>query len=98
MYKPATNMTVYATYGSSLQQGDLAPGTAANPGEALAPYRSTEVEAGYKLVLPTVAFSTAVFRIDRPFANIDPADNMFRISGDQVNNGVEASVSCLWSR
>ena len=93
MYKPATNMTVYATYGSSLQQGDLAPGTAANPGEGLPPYRSTEAEVGYKLVLPRIAFSTAVFRIDRPFANVDPADNVFKISGDQVNTGVEASVS-----
>src|SRR6202022_3595187 len=93
MYKPANNMTVYATYGSSLQQGDLAPGTAANPGEALSPDRSTEAEGGYKLVLPRVAFSTAVFRIDRPFANTDPADNVFKISGDQVNSGVEASVS-----
>ena len=49
MYKPAANMTVYGTYGSSLQQGDLAPGTAANPGEALPPYRSTQAEVGYKL-------------------------------------------------
>jgi len=93
MYKPAANMTIYATYGSSLQQGDLAPGTAANPGAALAPYRSSQVEAGYKLALPRIAFSTAVFRIDRPFANTDPVDNVFKISGDQVNNGVEATVS-----
>ena len=93
MYKPAGNMTLYATYGSSLQQGDLAPGTAANPGEGLAPYRSTQGEVGYKLVLRKVAFSTAAFRIRRPFANIDPADNVFKISGDQINNGVEASVS-----
>jgi iron complex outermembrane receptor protein len=93
IYKPAANMTVYATYGSSLQQGDLAPGTAANPGEGLAPYRSTQIEAGYKLTLPRVAVTTAVFRIDRPFANTDPADNVFKISGDQINNGVEATVS-----
>src|SRR5260221_2155389 len=86
-------MAVYAPYGSSLQQGDLAPGTAANPGEGLPPYRSTEAEVGYKLVLPRIAFSTAVFRIDRPFANVDLADNVFKISGDQVNTGVEASVS-----
>jgi iron complex outermembrane recepter protein len=93
MYKPAANMTIYATYGSSLQQGDLAPGTAANPGEGLAPYRSSQIEAGYKLALPRITFSTAVFRIDRPFANIDPADNVFKISGDQINSGVEATVS-----
>ncbi len=39
MYKPQPRMTVYATVGSSLQQGDVAPGTAVNSGQALAPYR-----------------------------------------------------------
>ena len=93
MYKPVANMTVYGTYGSSLQQGDLAPGTAANPGQALPPYRSTQAEVGYKLVLRQVSFSTAVFRLNRPFANTDPIDNVFKISGDQVNYGVEATLS-----
>jgi iron complex outermembrane receptor protein len=92
MYKPVPNMTIYGTYGSSLQQGDLAPGTAANPGEALAPYRSTQTEVGYKLALGTISVATAVFRLERPFANLDPADNVFKISGDQINNGVEATV------
>jgi len=93
MYKPAPNMTVYGTYGSSLQQGDLSPGTAANPGEALAPYRTHQAEVGYKLLLRQISFSTAVFRLDRPFANIDPVDNVFRISGNQINTGVEATLS-----
>jgi iron complex outermembrane receptor protein len=93
MFKPVANMTVYGTYGSSLQQGDLAPGTAANPGQALSPYRSTQAEVGYKLLLRPLSFSAAVFRIDRPFANTDPADNVFKISGDQVNTGVEAVLA-----
>jgi len=93
MYKPVANMTVYATYGSSLQQGDLAPGIAANPGQALPPYRSTQAEVGYKLALRQVSFSTAVFRLDRPFANTDPIDNVFKISGDQINTGIEATLS-----
>ncbi|MEO8257779.1 MAG: TonB-dependent receptor [Acidobacteriota bacterium] len=93
MYKPLANMTIYGTYGSSLQQGDIAAGTTANPGQALPPYRSDQAEVGYKLVLPKAAFSTAVFRLNRPFANTDPVDNVFKISGDQVNYGVEATLS-----
>jgi iron complex outermembrane receptor protein len=93
MFKPVANMTVYGTYGSSLQQGDLSPGTAANPGQALPAYRTTQAEVGYKLLLRQVSFSTAVFRLDRPFANIDPLDNVFKISGDQVNTGAEATLS-----
>ena len=30
---------------------------------------------------------------NRPFANLDPADNVFKISGDQVNYGVEATLT-----
>ena len=93
MYKPVDNMTVYGTYGSSLQQGDVAPGTVSNAGEALAPYRSTQSEAGYKVALPGIDIATAVFRLNRPFATIDPGNNTFRIAGDQVNYGVEAMLT-----
>jgi iron complex outermembrane receptor protein len=91
MYKPVENMTVYATYASSLQQGDVAPGNAANANQALAPYRSKEWEIGYKAQVHTIDLTTALFRIERPFANTD-ANNVFRITGDQVNYGAEISA------
>jgi iron complex outermembrane receptor protein len=93
LYKPVANMTVYGSYGSSLQQGDVAPTTVANAGEALPPYRSKQVEVGYKVALPRISVSTAAFWLERPFANLDPADNVFKISGDQVNYGVEGMLS-----
>jgi iron complex outermembrane receptor protein len=98
MFKPARNVTTYVTYASSLQAGDLAPGTpgapgaVANAGESLAPYRSKEIEAGVKASLARIDFTAAVFRIQRPFANIDPSDNVFRTSGNQVNKGLELSA------
>ena len=93
MFRPAANMTLYGTYGSSLQQGDIAPTTAANASEALPPYRSTQTEVGYKIAFPLIDLATAFFRINRPFAMTDPADNVFKISGDQVNTGFEAIVT-----
>jgi iron complex outermembrane recepter protein len=92
LYKPLSNMTVYATYASSLQAGDLAPGTAVNAGEGLAPYRSKEYELGFKASLMKFDLTAAVFRIQRPFANLDPTDNVFKISGEQVNRGLELSA------
>jgi iron complex outermembrane receptor protein len=86
-------MTLYATVGSSLQQGDIAPTTAVNAGQGLEPYRTHQQEIGYKLSLPSLDFSTAWFRLERPFANLDPADNVFKISGDQLNYGIEATVT-----
>jgi iron complex outermembrane recepter protein len=96
MYKPQSNMTVYATFASSLQAGDLAP-TGTNPplinaGHSLPPYRSKEYEVGYKASLAKIDFTAALFRIQRPFANVNPADNAFEISGLQVNRGVELSA------
>jgi iron complex outermembrane receptor protein len=93
MFRPTRNMTLYGTYGSSLQQGDIAPTTVRNANEALAPYRSTQTEVGYKIAFPLVDLATAVFRINRPFAMTDPADNVFKISGEQVNTGFEAIVT-----
>jgi iron complex outermembrane receptor protein len=93
LFKPKPNMTIYGTVSSSLQQGDIAASTTANPGQALPPYRSTQQEAGYKIVFGRIDVSTAVFRLDRPFANTDPADNVFKISGDQINYGFEAMIA-----
>jgi iron complex outermembrane receptor protein len=93
MYKPVASMTVYGTYGTSLQQGDVAPGTAVNQGQALQPYRSKQAEVGYKVALSRMNLSTAAFWLERPFANTDPADNVFKISGGQENHGFEAMLS-----
>jgi len=89
MFKPAANMTAYFTYASSLQAGDTAPGTAANAGVSLPPYRSSEYEVGFKADIGRMNLAADLFRIQRPFANLNPADNIFEISGDQVSRGFE---------
>ena len=92
LFKPRSNITTYLTYASSLQAGDLAPGTAANAGTGLAPYRSKEYELGVKTTLGKVDLGAALFRIERPFANIDAIDGVFRVSGEQINKGLELSA------
>ncbi|HET9389206.1 MAG TPA: TonB-dependent siderophore receptor [Steroidobacteraceae bacterium] len=92
IFKPQQSVTTYVTYASSLQAGDLAPAGTVNAGNSLAPYRSSEIEAGVKASLPTIDLTAAVYRIKRPFANIDPSDELFRISGEQVNKGLELSA------
>jgi iron complex outermembrane recepter protein len=89
MYKPLENMTAYVTYADSLNMGDTAPDTAENQGETLAPYRSKEWEVGFKYALSKLNLTAAAFRIERPFAYIDPADEIFKNNGDQVNYGLE---------
>jgi iron complex outermembrane recepter protein len=92
IFNPVVSQTAYATFASSLQAGDLAPNGTVNQGESLAPYRSTEYELGYKATVDKVNLTAAIFRIRRPFANINSADNVFEISGEQVNRGLELSA------
>lgn len=92
IFKPRANLTTYLTYASSLQQGDLGPAGSANANQSLAPYCSKQAEAGIKLALNKLDLSMAVFRLERPFATTDPLDNVFKISGQQINVGLEAQA------
>ena len=112
MFKPRGDMTLYATFSDSIQATDVAAADSGsivivNANQTLAPYRSKQGEVGYKLRLRRINFSTAWFRIDRPFANYATAVvnplcgaqsgtsncEAFRISGDQINYGIETMLS-----
>jgi iron complex outermembrane receptor protein len=93
IYKPRENMSVYFTYADSFQPGETAPAGADNEYETMAPYRSDQYELGFKMNLAQIDFSTALFRIERPFAYTDPDDNVFKVSGNQVNYGLELMAS-----
>jgi iron complex outermembrane recepter protein len=105
-------MTLYATFADSIQAPDVAAANSGNivivnASQALPPYRSKEGEVGYKLRVRRINFATALFRIERPFANYvigvtDPVCGAqsgtsnceaLRITGNQVNYGAEATVS-----
>jgi iron complex outermembrane recepter protein len=111
IFKPRENMTVYGTYAMSLQAPDTpavsnATNIVINTAKALAPYHDKEGEVGYKLVTRKINFSTALFRIERPFANTAPAPagacgaikstqtcTINEIIGTQLNYGAEAMLS-----
>jgi iron complex outermembrane receptor protein len=112
MFKPRANMTIYATAASSIQAPDVAAASSGstiivNASQAIPPYRSKEIEIGYKLNLRRISFSTAMFRIERPFANyvtsvVSPVCGIqsgttncqeLRITGKQLNYGVEGMIS-----
>jgi iron complex outermembrane receptor protein len=74
MFKPRSDMTIYATFADSIQAPDVASANSGsiviiNANQALPPYRSKEGEIGYKLRVRRMTASVAAFRIDRPFAN-----------------------------
>jgi len=112
-FKPRADMTIYASFVDSIQAPDIA-GTSTPPttiitnaSQALPPYRSKEGEIGYKLRVRRINFSTALFRLDRPFPNyvtnvVNPlcgalsgkaGCETYEISGDQRNYGIETMIS-----
>ena len=112
LFKPRADMTIYGTFADSIQAPDVSAANSGsivivNANQALPPYRSKEGEIGYKLRVRKINFSTALFRIERPFANYatgvtnpvcgvqsgTPNCEAFRISGNQVNYGIESMLS-----
>ena len=112
MFKPRADMTIYGTFADSIQAPDAAAANSGNivivnASQALPPYRSKEGEIGYKLRVRKINFSTALFRVERPFANyatgvVDPVCGAqsgtpnceaFRITGNQLNYGIETMLS-----
>jgi iron complex outermembrane recepter protein len=112
MFKPRVDMTLYATFADSIQAPDVAAANSGNviitnASQALPPYRSKEYEIGYKLRVRRINFSTALFRVERPFATfvtgiVNPICGTqsgtanceeFRITGNQLNYGVESTIS-----
>jgi iron complex outermembrane receptor protein len=112
MFKPRGDMTLYATFADSIQAPDVAGASTGsmiitNANQALPPYRSKEYEIGYKLSVRRINFTTGLFRVERPFANIvtgvvDPICGaqsgttnceQLRITGNQVNYGAESTIS-----
>jgi iron complex outermembrane receptor protein len=112
MFKPRADMTFYATFADSIQAPDVAAANSGstvivNANQALPPYRSKEGEIGYKLRVRRINFSTALFRMERPFANyavgvVNPVCGSqsgtsncqaFQITGNQLNYGIETMLS-----
>jgi iron complex outermembrane receptor protein len=111
-FKPRADMTIYASFVDSIQAPDIA-GTSTpsliitNASQAIPAYRSKEGEIGYKLRVRRINFSTALFRLDRPFANtvtnvVNPVCGAlsgtancetFQITGEQRNYGIETMMS-----
>ncbi len=91
LFKPWKDTTLYLTYADSIQPGDVAPSTADNAGQGLAPYRSQEWELGVKERIEKIDWTAALFQIRRPFASTDN-DNIFTSAGNQENNGLELTA------
>lgn len=90
--KPWRNVSIFANRSEALAQGEIAPNTARNAGQALSPYRSKQYEAGVRYDTDKYGASLALFQIEKPMAYTDPATNLFGADGTQRHRGIETAV------
>lgn len=92
IYKPVSELSLYATYIEGLEQGSTAPVNANNSGDLLAPVVSEQYEVGAKWAKGGVLISAALFDIKRANEFLD-TDNIFKQQGFQRNRGIEFSAT-----
>ena len=98
LYKPAPDVSVYASYLEGLEDTGVAPLNRANAGEVLPPAVNKQRELGVKArVLPSVLVQAALFDIRRPQTTIDAA-NRFVVGGRSEYRGLELSASGEFAR
>ncbi|MET4478221.1 iron complex outermembrane receptor protein [Bradyrhizobium sp. F1.13.3] len=89
--KPWSHVSLYANYIEGLSKGDVAPTTASNSGEVLAPYFSKQHEAGVKIDFGMLATTISLFEITKPSGQLG-VDKVFRADAEQRNRGLEFTV------
>jgi iron complex outermembrane receptor protein len=92
IYKPVPWLTTYASYIEGLQAGGIAPSTAINAGQAMAPLVSEQYEVGVKATVGETLLTMALFNIDKPNTYTNGA-GMFVQDGRQKNNGLEFGIT-----
>lgn len=91
VFKPWQNVSLYANYAEGLSQGTIVGPGYSNAGAVLAPFKSTQQEAGVKVDWGNITTTAAVFQIARP-SQIRTASNALAYDGEQRNRGVELSA------
>lgn len=99
--KPTEGVSLYANRIEGLQQGKIAPidATLINPGEAFAPFKSTQYEVGGKVRFGKFDASLAVFQIEQPTPIVIPvpgdplARGLYGMFGEQRNRGIEFTLA-----
>ena len=92
VFKPQSNVSVYANYTAGLSAGGTAGPTTANAGQVFAPQKSKQYEVGVKVDWGRMTTQAALYQIQRPGSMTDPVTNVYSFGGEQRNRGLELSA------
>ncbi|MFJ2995372.1 TonB-dependent siderophore receptor [Pandoraea sp. NPDC087047] len=85
---PVQGVSIYGSYVEALEQGAVAPLTAANAQEVFAPLKTKQIETGIKVDRSEWFASASIFRIQRGLTYIN-AQNVFTQNGESRYDGIE---------
>jgi iron complex outermembrane receptor protein len=89
----ADSLSIYASYTNGLEEGGVAPTSAANRGEAAPALRTEQKDAGLRYeISPNLRFVAGVFDVRKPYYSVDSA-NLYRQLGEVRNRGIELSLA-----
>ncbi|MFC4235643.1 TonB-dependent siderophore receptor [Thalassospira xianhensis] len=88
--KPTNTLSIYANYLEGLSRGTIAPDSAANAGEVMAPYVAKQIETGVKLDYGNFGATVAIFQITKPSGQL--VNNVYNSDAEQRNRGIELGV------
>lgn len=87
------NLALYASHTRGLEEGGVAPLTAANRNVAAPALRTRQSDAGLRLQLAkNLRLVGGVFEVSKPYYSVDAA-NVYRQLGTVTNRGVELSLA-----
>jgi iron complex outermembrane receptor protein len=93
-YRIGTQSMAYLSYAEGLERGGMAPASAANADEIMAPVRNHQFELGFKSEeLQGVLLTAALFQIERGLEYLDATSNIYEQNGLQRNRGLELNAS-----
>ena len=92
LVKPWENVSLYANHIEALSPGKVAPWYTANAGNVTGIIHAKQNEVGVKFDNQRYGGTLALFEITRPAGSIDATTNMYTLSGEQRNRGVELNV------
>jgi iron complex outermembrane recepter protein len=92
--KPWQDISLYANYIEGLSTGPIAPPGTVNAGEAFAPIKSKQIEAGIKAELGGIVTTLGVFQIKQPsgLTEVTGGVTRYAMQGEQRNRGVELNA------
>jgi iron complex outermembrane recepter protein len=90
VFKPQSNISLYANYIEGLQQSIAIGGS--NSGQNFEPFISKQHEAGIKIDWGRLATTLSIYQLTTPNGTVNPLTSLYAVNGEQRTRGIELNT------